>query len=43
MLSFFDILTQHNAYFQLLFSAVYALKIEFAVLTLRPCLHIDLQ
>ena len=31
------------AYFQLLFSAVYALKIEFSVLTLRPCLHNDLQ
>jgi len=32
-----------SAFFQLLFSAVYALKIEFSLLTLRPCLHSDLQ
>ena len=31
-----------NAYFQLLFSAVYALKVEFSVLTLRPRLYSDL-
>jgi len=31
-----------NAYFQLLFSAVYALKVEFSVLTLIPRLYSDL-
>jgi len=31
-----------NAYFQLLFSAVYALKVEFSVLNLRPRLYSDL-
>ena len=40
----FDIFSCNiSAYFQLLFSAVYALKIEFSVLTLRPCLYSDLQ
>ena len=32
-----------NAYFPLLFSAVYTLKIDFSVSTLRPCLHVNLQ
>jgi len=32
-----------NVYFQLLLSAVYALKIEFSLLSLRPCLHSELQ
>ena len=37
MLSFFDIFSCNiNAYFQLLLSAVYAVKIEFSVLTLMP-------
>ena len=36
---FWHILVQH----QCIFSTVYALKIEFSVLTLRPCLHSDLQ
>jgi len=40
----FDIFSCNiSAYFQLLFSAVYALKIEFSVFTFRPCLHNDLQ
>jgi len=45
---FLYILMQHcnicnSAYFQLLLSAVYALKIEFSVLTLRPFLYSDLS
>jgi len=40
----FDIFSCNiNAYFQLLFSAVYTLKIDFSVSTLRPCLHVNLQ
>jgi len=40
----FDIFSCNiNAYFQLLFSAVYALIIEFSVLTPKPCLHSELQ
>jgi len=40
----FDIFSCNiSAYFQLLLSAVYALKIEFSVLILRPCFYSDLQ
>jgi len=36
----FDIFSWNsNAYFHLLFLAVFALEIEFSVLTLRPCFH----
>ena len=40
---FRHMLLQHQCIFQLFFSAVYALKIEFSVLTLKPCLNSDLQ
>ena len=44
ILSFFDICSCNiSAFFQLFFSAVYALKIEFSVLTLKPCLDSDRQ
>jgi len=44
MLSIFDIFSCNiKAYFQLLFSAVYALKIKFYVMTLRLRLYSDLQ
>jgi len=44
MLSIVDIFSCNiNAYFQLLFSAIYAFKIEFYVLILRLCLNGDLQ
>ena len=36
-------LLQHRCIFQLFFSAVYALKIEFSVLSLKPCLNSDHQ
>jgi len=40
----FDIFSCNiSAFFQLFFSAVYALKIELSVLTFRPCLDSDHQ